>query len=1253
MGRPERPVDPKAGAVQRLAHELRVLRAECGGPSYRVMARRAHYSAASLAAAAGGERLPSLAVVQAYALACGADPGVWEARWKAAAEEESAARQDGADEPPYRGLMRFEPGDEELFFGRDRLVGELLGLVCEHRLAMVFGASGSGKSSLLRAGLIPRLRRHIQEEGCAAVVRVLTPGATPAATHGRLLVPAEGEPDSWVVVDQFEEIFTLCRDREERSHFIDLLSAAREPNTRLRVVIAVRADFYARCAEHRGLVDALSEAHLLVGPMDATELREAVVRPAAAAGLLVERELTARIIDEVVDRPGALPMLSHALLETWRRRRGRTLTTAAYEASGGVSGAIASTAENLYGELSAAQARTARQLLLRLIEPGQGTSDTRRPVRRTELESADPEVSVVVERLARARLLTVDAECVELAHEALISSWPRLRGWVEEDRERLRHHRRLTQAAHTWEELGRDSGTLYRGTRLAHAEELFAAGRSAERKTFETFETSDELNTSERDFLTAALDARAGERRTATRTARRARRLVSSLSIAVTLVLVTGLVAWQQHRTGVRERTETAARRVASVAASMRTTDPRTAMLLSVAAWRTAPLTEARSALLGALTQPQLDAFTAPGAADDTPHFLADSGRTVLGTTGRTWRSWDVATHRRTASGRLPQDTVLAAGPDARILVLQVPGGQRLWDASTGRWTGPARALPSSSLVGIGPSGRSYVVSDADGGRTQLRSVADDRLLHEASGEGGPDMAPSPDDRQVAVCAKGHAPAVWDLARRRTVHGAWERTDGICDNKDELLRFDAGNRLTALSTMGIRAWDTASGRQLTDIYYPDVEYAAFSEDGKFLAASCRNEIRVWRVSAPDAPVFRYLLNGQLPSGSLAWDPGRPVLRYLEGGTVHTLDVAAAVTSRWRAHPLDNALLSPDGRTLATAERTGAHYRFQLRDTANGRLLHELRSPAFPVSRDPGEPVVPEYTMSLMAFSTDGEAFTYGVSTPGRDAAPQQLIVWDVADERERTTLDVTSSSATGTAVALALGPGGRTLLAARTPGSPEITDEVWDTATHRRTAVLKDFDSSTLAVRPDGRLLLGNSRTAALPSGPVAPQALGQSGQIGALAFSADGSRVAAGDLTGRVALWDGALRHRAGILPNVFPAPVLNTPEAVSALAFSPDGRTLAVAGDAGTIQLWDTATRQPLGGTLATPGEGIRSLAFSPDNGTLYAAGDHVPLQRYAITSSAALARVCARAGTALTRAQWHTYIPDSPHRGTCDQR
>ncbi|WP_405730800.1 hypothetical protein OG607_31805 [Streptomyces sp. NBC_01537] len=1247
MGRPERPVDPEAGAVQRLAHELRVLRSGAGSPAYRAMAQRAHFSAATLAQAAAGERLPSLAVVLAYARACGAaDPAEWELRWKTAAEEsaaeEAAARQASEEQPPYRGLVRFEPGDQGLFFGRERLVGELLELVHGHRLAVVFGASGSGKSSLLRAGLVPRLQQSIQELGCAAVLRVLAPGATPAATHGRLLAPGEGEPDSWVVVDQFEEIFTLCRDRAERARFIDMLLAAREPGSRLRVVIAVRADFYGRCAEHRGLVEALRKAHLLVGPMTPAELREAVVKPAAAAGLLVERELTARIVQEVVDQPGALPMLSHALLETWQRRRGRTLTMAAYEAAGGVHGAIAATAERVYGELSPAQALKAQQVLLRLIEPGQGAADTRRPARRLELEAwGDPEVPVVVERLARARLLTVDAQVVELAHESLVTGWPRLSDWIEEDREWLRHHRRLNEAALTWLELGRDADTLYRGPRLDRYEELFLRdGRE------------NWLNATERAFLTAALDVRDSERRAAARTARRSRRLVTALSAALAVSLTVGAVAWQQHRNSTRDHTETAARRVAAVADSMRSTDPRTAMQLSAAAWRTAPLTETRSALLGALAQPQLDAFVVSPSGADSRRFLAASGHTLLGSDGDTWRTWDVASHRRTASGRLPADsTPLAVGPDARVLVLQAADGQRLWDTSTGKWTGPAKALSMSDLLGFGPSGRSYLLHAADSDRAQLRSTAGDRLLYEFP-DSDADLAASADDRLVAVCSHGRSPAVWDLAAHRTVHGAWEGVHGICDDEYELLQFDAGDRLTAMTSTGVRAWDTASGRQLADIAYPDVQYASFSQDGRFLAATGHNEIRVWRLSAPEAPVFRHSLDGQHLYGGLAWDPGRPILRYLEGCTVHTLDLTTAVTSRWRGHALDNALLSPDGSTLATAERSGSHYRFQLLDTRDGRLLRELPAPPFPVSRDRSQPVVPAYTMSLMAFSPDGKALAYGVSTPGWDAVPQRIVLWNLTRDREQTSVDLASTSSTGPVIAVALGPGGRKLLAARTQSGIEMRNEVWDTAHRRRTAVIKNFDSNAMAVRSDGRLLIGNGNSALLPSGTVtgAGGGLSLGSEIGALAFSPDGAHMAFGDLTGRVELWDGNLRHLAGILPSVFPAPLDDTPEAVSAIAFSPDGRTLAVGGDAGTLQLWDTSTRRPLGGPLPTPGEGIRSLAFSSDSGTLYAAGNHVPLQRYSITAAHALTRVCARAGTTLSPARWRTYIPDAPYRDIC---
>ncbi|KMS68930.1 WD domain, G-beta repeat protein [Streptomyces viridochromogenes] len=1242
MGRPERPLDPAAGPIARLAHELREVRKAAGTPSYRRMAEVAGFSATTLSQAAGGERLPSLAVVQGYVRACGGDPGEWEARWKdAEAEVSGAAREDDEDAaPPYRGLARFEPADQGLFFGRDRLVEELLELVCGHRFAAVFGASGSGKSSLLRAGLIPRLQKEIADRGGPAVLRVLTPGQRPAATYGHLLTPAEDEPESWVVVDQFEEVFTLCRDRAERARFVDLLLAARDPGSRLRVLIAVRADFYPRCGEHRDLADALCGAGLLVGPMTADELREAVVKPAQQAGLLVERELTARIVEEVLDEPGGLPMLSHALLETWRRRKGRLLTLAAYEAAGGVHGAIAASAEEAYGQLTAPQAEAARRLLLRMVEPGQGTPDTRRPLTRAEQEDwACPDVPAVVERLARARLLTVDEEDAQLAHEALINSWPRLHDWIEEERERLRHHRRLTEAARAWLEHDRDPGGLYRGSRLARAEELFGADDGT-------------LTVSERAFLVAALEAREAERRAAARTARRSRVLVTALSAVLAVALVVSLAAWSQHLDNERQRTDTTARRVASVADSLRTTDPRAAMLLGAAAWRVSPLAESRRALLGALAQPERDTFSDPAPGDTALRFLTTSGRVLLSVAGRTWRTYDVAAHRRTGSGRLPADAaeVVGLSPDAKVIALSGQDGIRLWDTVAGRWTGGGPWQAFSAVVGD----RAFLVTGSDDERAVVRSRTDGKSLFESPQVvDRADMAP--DAGTVAVCpagGQGATPQVWDVTRQRKLSGEWAQDKDVCADNDATLVMGGGQRMAAVSPAGVRVWNTGSGKQLADLSVPDVGYAAFSGDGKFLAAVDSAEIKVWRLSSPDAPVFRHSFNNQYVYGALAWDPTHPVLRYLESGTVHSLDVSAAVTPDWQDDGLSGVRLAPDGRTLATAKRTstGTGYSFQLRDTGAGQAPRTLPSPPMPVALAGMDPVVPGDTLALTAFSPDGAVFAYGVSAPGREAAPQRITIWDVRHSRVRETLDLATPDSTGPLIDIALGAGGRTLYAVRTPTIDDLADEVWDTASHRRTSVVTGLNSSRLAVRPDDGLLVGDNRVARLPKGPVAGKGLVQGDQIGSIAFSGDGSRLAVGDGTGRVALWDGNLKHKAGVLRNVFPARLGDTPEGVSALALSPDGRTLAVGGSSGTLQLWDVPTQQPLGGPLPTAGEEIVSVAFSADSSTVYATGLHVPLQRYVVDPERVVERVCARVGGQLTPAQWRTYVPDAPYRKVC---
>jgi energy-coupling factor transporter ATP-binding protein EcfA2 len=536
MGRREVPLDSSAGPVEQLAHALRELRANAGGPTYRAMAARAAFSASSLAHAASGRALPSLSLTLAYAEACGGDREEWESRWAAASQElaRTPRDDDGAD-PPYRGLESFEPSDRELFFGRDDLVERVVDLMGRRRFVALVGASGSGKSSLLRAGILPALRERPAGAPRLAAVRVMTPGGRPTNEQAAVLtaVPTAGTGEVLLVVDQFEEVFARC---PERQRFLDLLLTALDEDSRLRVVIAVRADFLGRCAEHPRLAAALRDATVVVGAMSAAELREAVVKPAAGAGLIVERSLTARIVEEAVREPGGLPLMSHALLETWRRRRGRALTEEMYDAAGGIHGAVARTAEDFFRRLTPAQAGTARRILLRLITPGEGTEDTRRPTDRAELDAASPETAAVLEQLVRARLLTLDGRRVDLAHEALISAWPRYRAWIDQERGRLRLHRRLTDAARTWVEHDHDPDTLYRGRRLAAAADAFAG------------EARQALSSREAAFLDAGGAARDHESREAARTARRLRHLTIALSVVLVIAFTAGLAAWHQGR---------------------------------------------------------------------------------------------------------------------------------------------------------------------------------------------------------------------------------------------------------------------------------------------------------------------------------------------------------------------------------------------------------------------------------------------------------------------------------------------------------------------------------------------------------------------------------------------------------------------------------------------------------------------------------------------------------------------------------
>ncbi|TVL88631.1 helix-turn-helix domain-containing protein [Streptomyces sp. SAJ15] len=1317
MGRRERPVDPSAGPVQRFAYELRKLREEAGGLTYRAMAQRARYSVTALSQAAAGEQLPSLPVALAYVEVCGGDRAEWEARWREAAAEAAEAavveraEDDAAAEPPYRGLARFEPGDHERFFGRDGLVADVVELARSNRFTAVFGPSGSGKSSLLRAGLIPVLRDPaLRDPGngggapsaapAPAVIRVLTPGEHPARTHRAALTPKAGDGDTWLIVDQFEEVFTLCQGPAERREFIDALLAARQPESRLRVVVAVRADFFGRCAGHRGLTAALRGATLLVGPMGPAELREAIVKPAAAAGLIVERSLTARIVAEVADEPGGLPLMSHALLETWRRRRGRTLTEEAYESVGGVHGAIAATAERVHGELSAHQAELARRILLRLITPGEGAQDTRRPADRAELEtgSADAtggtpsdtpgdapgdspvvtsdDTSLVLERLVRARLVTVDDGVVDLAHEALITAWPRLRGWIEEDRGRLRVHRKLTEAARSWQELHRDPGALYRGARLAEAEEAFGSDR--ERAA---------LTPLERAFLTAS----SGGRR---RSRRRVRAVAGTLSLLLVLAVLAGTVAWQQNRESDQRRAEATSRRVASIAETMRYADPVTALRLSAAAWRISHTDEARAALLGAVTQQEQDSFTVPGTGADGiagggAYFSAD-GRTMVRVTAGRVQRWDVAGHRRTGALRLAdEERVVDLSRDGRRLLVAAGGRLTSRDLDTGKPVGPRLAPdPGDTLDTLSaeyaPSGRMVLL--ADDRSVRLWDVRRGRLVFQREGEDIYQPVVSPDDRLVTLCA-GTSLELWDIAARRRVRPprAAALSRAACSaaptpDGGRAWEFDPRGRGLAVGRKELAVWDLGSGKTVPVPYDADtLDDVRFSRDGRFVSTVGDRKVTLWRISADSADsadsaeaVYSHELASEFAVGH--WlDLDRGVIRYQEGigdgtGAVRTLFVGGATASPRRREPTQKAAFSPDGRLVVTARLHGDQMWFEALPTDGGRA-----TPLPPV--DCGTADRPlrksEQCWAHLAFSGDGRTLAYGVGATkvhddpevqhreGAGARPERIAVWDLRENRKRAELVLaTGVDDAESADAIALSPDGSSLFALRQ--RPGAALERWDA--RRRTEAPRHTEQATgrtgtwsvppagaMAVRPDGqRLATTHGIGFTLPSGRQSSDATGQL-NAQALAYSPDGERLALGSHSGRVTVYDGDGRRPLGLLSGTESSHVRKG-ESVAALAYAHDGATLAVAGTKGTVRLWDAASGRPLGTTLSTAADPVLAIAFSPDDRTLLVAGARTPLRAYPVDPARATAAVCERAGGGLSRADWSTYIPEVPYRDIC---
>ncbi|MFJ6386863.1 XRE family transcriptional regulator [Streptomyces sp. NPDC091972] len=1279
MPRRERPLDAGEGPLLELAAGLRQLRRKAGNPPYRELAEQAHYSISTLSSAASGQRLPTLAVTLAYVRACDGDLAEWERRWQETAEQlgeaytEPAPVEESGRASPYAGLRSFREQDAEWFFGRERLVEDLAERLRRQRFVVVIGASGSGKSSLLRAGLVPRLRAAMTTvvvtpgprplEECAVRLGALA-GLTPGGVYEELRQdPANlgrvvrqiaarsqagdgdggGKGDVVLIVDQFEETFTLCPDDGERDRFVEaLVTAALDKGGRCRVALGVRADFYAHCTHHPLLVEAMRDAQVPVGPMSLDELRRAVVRPAQRAGLTVEGALLASLTAQAHGQAGVLPLLSHALLQTWRRRRGNALTLAAFESVGGLEGGLARTAEEFYQQLEPGRRELARRVFVRLTALGEGTEDTRRPAPLAELEglagAGDGGLGAVLDRAAGARLLTLDHERVELAHEALIRCWPRLHGWLSEDREALRTLRRLTGAAQAWVGLRRDPGALYRGAGLDLAAGLDRASLSAV----------------EREFLDASLAARTAEQAAARRRVRFRRGAVALLTALVVVASTTAVFAVRAQRAADRQRDAAGSQRAAEKAMALRASDPALAAQVALAAYRLSPTPEARGTLLSTFATvyaTQLPDWTSTAT---TMAFSADSRVLATGDSDRTVRLWRASdAHRPGELSRLPRLTgpvrTVAVSPDAGLLAAGDDlGATQLWDIGDPRHPRLAARLPAAAapVTGLGftPGGRTLAAVSRD--EIRLWRLSDPRRPRLSATTRVPAavtaVAFRRDGRALATGHSDRTVRLWQVTesgrRLRQSPPATARGGAV-----GALAFAPDGRTLATggADFTVRLWDVAGSRRprATEVlsgHTDAVDAVGFSPDGRTLAsAGVDGTVRRWELTGHRPVRASAVLMGHTGRVvSLVFSPdGRTLATGSEDQTVRLWDLPGpAMTGHTSS--VYSVAFSPDGRTLATGSYDRSVRLWNITDARRPRQLTELTGHTAPVNS--------------VVFRPDGHTLASG-------SADGTLRLWNVESAHRARQLPAVAGHV-GHINSVAFSPDGRLLATGGERGSVRL----WDTTDPRRrprplSAMPGTHAVDSVAFAPDGRTLAVADRNrkvtlwdVAGPRHPARAAVLaGHTGAVKSVAFSPDGRTLATGSEDRTVRLWDLTEPRR-----PVARDRLTGYTDGVMAVAFAADRRTLAATSSDNTVRLYGLTERGRARelAVLAGHTKPVDAVAFSPDGRTLATGSEDWTALLWDPAVGRVASRICHTVTPEITRTEWRQYFTQQRYRPPC---
>ncbi len=1186
---------------------------------------------------------------------------------------------------PFKGLAAFESSDAEFFCGRDRIVCELIARLAEWPLVGILGPSGIGKSSLLRAGVLPALRAGALPGSARWRQVVLRPGEHPVdeleralgSDLGQVLQSLDRTGRVVIAVDQLEELFTVCDQEPERYEFLAaLVQAASDANRRVLVLCTLRADFYGRLSVYPEFAELISRSHALVGPMHRDELVEAIEQPVSRAGLDIEPRLVDTLVIDVGDEAGGLPLLSTTLLELWQARDGRTLRLQHYRATGGVRGAVARIAEAAFTRLSEREQGVARNLLLRLVDLGEGAPERRR-VRLVEIKQIDG-ADRVLATLTDARLVTVGAGTVELSHEALLREWPRYRSWLEEDRVGRRLHAHLRVASAEWDGRGRDPGELYRGARLAAALDFCA-------------QHPGEVGRLEREFVTASRVAAERETRRQRTQNRRLRALLAGTGTLLVLTVVAGVMAILGQRQAsidaglaVAEAHAALGRQLGAEALNESRLDVAALLARDAVALDRSPQTE--GTLLSVLLRSPAVIGTLSLSADSAPQVaVSPDGRTlaVSDSAAGQVRLYDARTHEPLGqalsgfSGDLPP----TYSGDGSLLVY--PGGPSLVVRN-------ARTLELRKLLPIPAPFSQQLAADVPDGSIVI--TPDRHLVYYAYWLVDPAGRPT-----EAYLSRWSLPSGRSLPTIRLGSGPLLA----------LRLIDRGGALMVVTAHDIATFDArTAGRNRLEAIRPVPllpTAAAISPDGATVAIGSETG----SVSFVDAATGLARPGSGAHTNAVAstvYAPdGKMLMTVDNGGTVIVWNPATGARTAVLSGPagrVRDATVSPSGSTLYTAAVGGVLLAWDLTGRRSfGRTQRLSRewpccelvtppTPALALSPNGSRFAVVVGTSTVGVFSTDtlqrqasfaiepaGDPITALAWSPtsaalavGAHGGVVQLWSVNGRPRFERSLFGLVPHLRQPEAIqALAFSPSGA-VLAATDKGLPPrlghlsappfatATMAMWQVATGRRLGPPVDLGaadnldgSDAVAFSHDGRLLAATLLAGGVrifdPSTGRAVRTVADPGDDAiSVTFSPSGM-LASGTLGGTVDIWNPVTGK------NVAP-PLLADPTApITAVAFDPTGRWFATAGyQDGSIKVWSATSFQQEGPRLVSDPGATSAVTFDPAGQSLLAFDDRGGVFTWPISLGAWEERACSLAGPNLTRARWAQLVGGPGYATVC---